>query len=180
MQDEDDSAHVKIALSSASTSPPALRTACSAASLSFFRLSLASCSRRCLVLELPLGATSLSSLLASFGVKLTKSIWKPSPGVFGVFGVRGGRDVDRWRGVSPSLTGPDLWIDFRRCWLASRRLGDLCLVDLDDLCVGDMGGEGLRDRFLALLCGVVNGELSGPGKLWTGGGNAGYDESAFV
>ena len=78
-----------------------------------------------LVLELPLGATSLSSFVESFGVKLTKSIApKPPVGVFGVLGVRGGFDVDRDRARlcrlgrgSPALSrmGPGLWIDLRRC-----------------------------------------------------------------
>ena len=58
--------------SKASTSPPALRTAIKAASLSFRRFSRASCSRRALVLELPLGATPVRILWLSSGVKLTK------------------------------------------------------------------------------------------------------------
>ena len=62
------------ALSSAEMSPPASRTAAIAASLSFFLLSLASISRLALVFELPLGATSFNSLLASLGVKFTNPI----------------------------------------------------------------------------------------------------------
>ena len=91
-------AHVSMAFLRASTSPPALLTAFNAASLSFLRFSRASASRLALVLELPLGATSLSSLVESFGVKFTKSIAPTPPvGVLGVLGVRGGFDVDRDR-----------------------------------------------------------------------------------
>lgn len=43
-----------------------------AASLSFRRRSRASCSRRALVLELPLGATPVKIFLLSLGVKFTK------------------------------------------------------------------------------------------------------------
>jgi hypothetical protein len=87
-----------MAFFSASTSPPALLTAFKAASLNRLRFSRASASRLALVLELPLGATSLRSLAESRGVKLTKSI-APNPpvGVFGVFGVRGPFENDRDR-----------------------------------------------------------------------------------
>src|ERR1700722_4057449 len=92
--------YAKIALSSASTSPSptsppaalaALLTARTAASLPILLLSRASCSRRALVFELPLGATSLSSFTESLGVKFTKSITPNPPAPVGVFGVRGGR-----------------------------------------------------------------------------------------
>ena len=94
------------ALSISPTSPPAFLTALTAASLSFRRRSRASCSRRARVLELPLGATSDSSLALSAGVKLTKSSCGgavpaaaeeengPATGVLkldGVLGVRGVR-----------------------------------------------------------------------------------------
>ena len=87
--------HARIAFFNDSTSPPALLTAFSAASLSFFLLSLASASLLALVFELPLGATSLRSLLESLGVKFTKSIANPPVGVFGVLGVLGAFDVER-------------------------------------------------------------------------------------
>lgn len=48
-----------------------------AASLRRLRLSWASFSRRALVLELPLGATPVMSMLPSLGVKLTKPIPPP-------------------------------------------------------------------------------------------------------
>ncbi|KAG9796258.1 hypothetical protein KCU88_g389, partial [Aureobasidium melanogenum] len=87
-----------MAFSNAATSPPATFTAFKAASPNFFLFSRASISLRALVLELPLGATSLSSLAESLGVKFTKSITVPPVGVFGVFGVRGGREADLVRG----------------------------------------------------------------------------------
>jgi hypothetical protein len=68
---------VNIALSNAATSPPATITAFLAASLSFFRFSLASSSLLARVLELPLGATSLNNFDASLGVKLTKPTIPP-------------------------------------------------------------------------------------------------------
>lgn len=105
-----------MAFSKADTSPPAICTAFNAASLNFFLFSLASSSRLALVLELPLGATSLRSFAESLGVKLTKSMANPPPahGVFGVLGVRGGRDCDLARGLgmgscdAASLIGPAL------------------------------------------------------------------------
>ena len=59
-----------------------------AASLSLLLLSLASCSLLALVFELPLGATSLSSLALSAAVRLTKLISKPPFAGLGVRGVR--------------------------------------------------------------------------------------------
>ena len=106
---------LKIAFSRNATSPPALLTALTAASLNLFLLSLASASLLARVFELPLGATSLSSLALSLGVKLTKSkLELPFVGVFGVLGVRGGFEELL---VSLSLMGPALWIDLRRLWL---------------------------------------------------------------
>jgi hypothetical protein len=58
--------------SRASTSPPAFRTAFSAASLILRRRSRASCSRLAFVLELPLGATPVKIFWLSWAVKLTK------------------------------------------------------------------------------------------------------------
>lgn len=81
--------YVCIAFSNAFTSPPALLTALTAASLSLLLFSLASCSLLALVLELPLGATSLNSLALSAAVRLTKFISNPPFGVLGVLGVRG-------------------------------------------------------------------------------------------
>ena len=88
--------HTSIAFFNASTSPPALLTAFNAASPNFLLLSRASASLLALVFELPLGATSLSNFVESFGVKLTKSMAPKTPvGVFGVFRVRGAFEVER-------------------------------------------------------------------------------------
>jgi hypothetical protein len=70
-------------------------------------------------LELPLGATSFSSLAESRGVKFTKSICPPPVGVLGALDVRGlEEDLARVVGIGscakPSLIGPGLWIDLRR------------------------------------------------------------------
>ena len=109
--------HPTNALLNASTSPPTLLTALSAASPSLLRFSRASASLRARVLLLPEGATSLRSFALSLAVKLTKSmapnealaawefwdwlggaLWKDDVlGVFGVRGVRGGLDWERER-----------------------------------------------------------------------------------
>jgi hypothetical protein len=133
--------YVEMAFSKACTSPPALLTARTAASLSLLRLSLASCSRLALVFELPLGATSLNNLALSAAVRLTKFISRPALGVLGV------------RGILETPEALGLPMLFRR----EERVGDIWRVDRV-VSVGEIEADRSGDALFRLR-GVVKGDV---------------------